>query len=142
VTLGVEAHIAPIDFYLDSRLAAFQERLANTKVGQFIENACSTIQARIGNRRGRKTTRKITIGEQRKEWAGKWANWTQQGLSTRQATLEKQRVLETWKIRWYAQGAQRQTQWYWDQIKRPLDPTILQLHKYLRKAESAMLVQL
>jgi hypothetical protein len=31
---------------------------------------------------------------------------------------------------------------YWDQIKRPLDPTILQLHKGLRKAESTVLIHL
>jgi hypothetical protein len=31
---------------------------------------------------------------------------------------------------------------YRDQIKRPPDPTILQLHKHLHKAESTMLVQL
>jgi hypothetical protein len=36
------------------------------------------------------------------------------------------------------QGAQD----YWDQIKRPPDPTILQLHRNLQKAESAMLIQL
>jgi hypothetical protein len=62
--------------------------------------------------------------------------------------IEKQRVLEACKSRWHAQGAQRRAQRaqgvqdYWDQIKRSPDPTILQLHKHLHKAESTMLVQL
>jgi hypothetical protein len=39
-TLGVEAYIPTIDLYLDSRLAAFQAKLAGSKVEQFIENTC------------------------------------------------------------------------------------------------------
>src|SRR5277367_3681775 len=35
-TLEVEAFVPPIDLYLDSRLAAFQARLASSKVEQFI----------------------------------------------------------------------------------------------------------
>jgi hypothetical protein len=46
-TLEVETHIPPIDLYFDSQLAAFQNRLASSDVGQLIEKACSTIQARI-----------------------------------------------------------------------------------------------
>jgi hypothetical protein len=38
--------------------------------------------------------------------------------------------------------ARRQVRDYWDQIKRPPDPTILRLHKHLRKAEIPILVQL
>jgi hypothetical protein len=53
-TLEVEAHVPPLDLYLDGWLAAFQNRLANSEVGQLIQKACSTIQTRIRNRRGRK----------------------------------------------------------------------------------------
>jgi hypothetical protein len=70
-SLEVETHVPPIDLYLDSRLAAFQNRLANPSVGQLIEKTCATIQARIKNRRGRKTTRTITTREQRREWVEK-----------------------------------------------------------------------
>jgi hypothetical protein len=61
------AHIPPIDLYLDSRLAAFQNGLASSGVGQLIEKAHSIIQARIRNRRGRKTIGEIIIQEKRKE---------------------------------------------------------------------------
>jgi hypothetical protein len=53
----------PTNLYLDSRLAALQERLANTEVDRFIENAYSTIQTRIKNKRERKATRNYLRGE-------------------------------------------------------------------------------
>jgi hypothetical protein len=139
-TLEVETHVPPMDLYLDSRLAAFQNRLASSGVGQLIEKACSTIQARIRNRRGRKST----IQEKRREWVEQREGWTQRSNPTRPIRSEKQRVLEAWKSRWHAQEGQRRAraQNYWDQIKRPPDPTILHLHEHLHKAESAMLVQL
>jgi hypothetical protein len=46
------------------------------------------------------------------------------------------------ELRWHAQEAERRARDHWDQIKRPPDPAILHLYKYLRKAESIMLVQL
>jgi hypothetical protein len=36
-TLEVETHVPPIDHYLNSRLAAFQNKIANSEVGQLIE---------------------------------------------------------------------------------------------------------
>jgi hypothetical protein len=112
-------------------------------VGQLIEKACRTIQNRIRNRRGRKKAQKASIGEQRQEWAEKRAEWILQNHPTQRLVSEKQKVLAAWKSRWQAQETQRQSrQDYWDQIKRPPDPTILQLHKNLHKAESAILIQL
>lgn len=138
-SLEVERHVPPIDLYLDSRLAAFQNRLANSSVGQLIEKTCATIQARIKNRRGRKTTRTTTTREQRREWVEKRAEriWNHPTKST---TQEKQRVLEAWKARWHVQEtkeARGRAQDHWDQIKRSPDPTSLRLHKNLQKAESA-----
>jgi hypothetical protein len=49
-----EAYIPPIDLYLDSRLAALQNRLAGSEVGQLIQKACKVIQSRIKSRRGRR----------------------------------------------------------------------------------------
>jgi hypothetical protein len=74
-TLEVKTHVPPIDLYFDSRLATFQNRLANSEVGQLIEKACSTIQARIRNRRRRKTTSKATMKEHRREWVGRRTEW-------------------------------------------------------------------
>ena len=130
---------------MDSRLAAFQDRLAGSEVGQLIQNTCSAIRARIRNKRGRRAKPKALGWEQKKEWAKERTEWTQQNHPTRRITTEKQKVIAAWKSRWQAQETQNQgihTQDYWDQIKRPPDPTILQLHRNLQKAESAMLIQL
>ena len=72
---------------------------------------------------------------------GKRTEWIQ-NHSARPTVQEKEKALETWKARWHAQEEQRRAQDHWDQIKRPPDPIILQLHKDLQKAESTMLVQL
>jgi hypothetical protein len=54
-----------MDLYLDSWLAAFQNRLTNSGVGQLIEKACQTIQNKIKNRREHKRAQKASIEEQR-----------------------------------------------------------------------------
>ena len=82
-----------MDLYLDSRLATFQRRLENSEVGQIIENACNWIQARIRNRRRRRTTRKTTMKEQRESWAREREDWFRQDQPTRQIITEKQKVL-------------------------------------------------
>jgi hypothetical protein len=93
-TLEVETHVLPMDLYLNSRLATFLNRLVNSEAGRLIEKACSTIQARIRNKRGRKTPRKIATNEQRRKWTEKRAEWIQQNHPTSPTTHEKQKVLE------------------------------------------------
>ena len=143
-TLEVEAYVPPIDLFLDSRLAAFQARQAGSKVEQFIENSCKQIQARIRNRRGRKAAQKRTVGEYKKNWADEREKRIQE-RQPRQVRSEKERVLAAWKVRWQEKEAILQEQGRedtWDQVKRPPDPAILQLHTGLRKAESTVLVHL
>ncbi len=143
-TLEVEAHIPPIDLYLDSRLATFQTRLAGSKVEQFIENTCKQIQVKTRNRRGRRVAQKRTVGEYRRDWARERENWIQE-RQPRQVRSEKERVLAAWKERWQEKETTSQEQGredIWDQVKRPPDPAILQLHTGLRKAESTVLVHL
>jgi hypothetical protein len=80
---------------------------------------------------------------QKGEWVERRAEAIQRNHPTRRLATEKQRVLAAWKSRWLAQESQRQsTPDYWNQIKRPPDPTILQLHKGLRKADSTILIHL
>jgi hypothetical protein len=141
-SLEVETCTPPLDLYLDSRLATFQKRLENSEVGRVIENSCNWIQARIRNRRGRKSARKATIKEQREAWTQEREEWFRQSQPTRQRFTEKQKVLDAWRDRWQTQEDKRKEPDYWDQVKKPPDPSILQLHKGLRKAESSMLIQL
>jgi spore cortex formation protein SpoVR/YcgB (stage V sporulation) len=65
--LETEAYVLPIDLYLDSRLAAFQDRLTNSEIEQLIEKACQTIQNRIRNRREHKRAQEASIEEQRQK---------------------------------------------------------------------------
>jgi hypothetical protein len=141
-SLEIETFTPPIDLYLDSQLATFQRRLENSEVGRVIENSCNWIQARIRNRSRRRTTRKTAIKEQRESWAREREDWFRQDQPMRQRFTERQKVLATWKNRWQEQEAKRKEQDVWDQVKRPLNPAILKLHKGLRKAESSMLIQL
>ena len=91
--LEVEAYIPPIDLFLDSRLAAFQTRLAGTKVEQFIENTCKQIQNRIRNRRGRKVAQKRTIGEYKRDWVREREKQLQESQLHKQFNTEKKRVI-------------------------------------------------
>ena len=143
-TLEVEAYVPPMDLFLDSRIAAFQARLAGSKVEQFIDNTCRQIQARIRNRRGRKAAQTKSVGERKREWIREREKQTQE-RQPGQAIPEKKRVLVAWKERWQARETALQEQGkedVWDQIKRPPDPAILQLHTSLRKAESSVLIHL
>jgi hypothetical protein len=78
----------------------------------------------------------------RKEaWAKKREQGIQSSCLTQRTATEKQKVLAGWRDRWQAQEAQRQNKPdYWDQIKRPPDPTVLQLHEGLQKAESTIVI--
>ena len=52
--LETETYTPPLDLYLDGRLAAFRDRLANSQVGQAIQEACKVIQRRLRNKKGRR----------------------------------------------------------------------------------------
>jgi hypothetical protein len=69
--LETEAYVPLIDLYLDSWLAAFQNRLTNSGVDQLIEKTCQTIQNRIRNRRGYKRVQEASVEEHRQKWVEK-----------------------------------------------------------------------
>jgi hypothetical protein len=108
-------------------------------VGQLIERACKAIQTRIKGRKGRRAKDKTPAWGQKRAYAKKRTQEVQGSHPTQTAT-EKQKVLAAWRNRWRVQEAQRQSN-YWDQIKRPPDSPVLQLHMGLRKAESTMVIQ-
>lgn len=81
-------------------MAAFQARLAGSRVQQFIGNACKQIQARIRNTRGRKVAQKRTVVEYKKEWARGRENRTQERQPDRPIASEKKRLLAAWRERW------------------------------------------
>jgi hypothetical protein len=128
--LETETHTPPLDLYLDSRLAAFRERLAGSQVGQTIQEMCKVIQRKLRNKRGRRRALGPVPGAALDEWA-----------RTRSSDLgkdtERKRMLEAWSRRWQATARPDS----WDRVLRPPDPKVLKLHSGLRKAESSALVQ-
>ena len=143
-SLEVETCTPLLDLYLDSQLATFQKRLENLEVSRVIENSYNQIQARIRNRnrRGCKSARNATIKEQREAWTKEQEEWFRQSQPIHQRFTKKQKVLDAQRDRWQTQEDKRKELDYQDQVKKPLDPSILQLHKGLCKVESSMLIQL
>ena len=107
----------------------FRDRLASSRVGQSIKEACKAIQWRLRNKKGRRKGRKTIPGLDVNEWAT--ARLLVLGKST-----ESKRVLEAWTHRWQA-SAKPDT---WDRVLRPPDHKVLKLHASLQKAESSALV--
>jgi hypothetical protein len=126
----VETHIPPINLYLDSRVAAFQTRLANSATIQTVKSACAVIRRRIKPRsQGRSL--KPTPGQAREAWSRQ----READLGGDKVT-EEERTICAWTRQW-----ERSKRGDWDQIRRPPDRKILKLHQNLRKAESAALIQ-
>ena len=130
-TLETETYTPPLDLYLDSRVAAFQTRLQESPVYQQIQKACQVIVRRT-RVKARQRDKYRTSGEARKEWAAA----RDQAIGGDQVS-RKAKLLRAWETRWNT--LPRTT---WDQIKRPPEKRVLQLHAKLQKAESSMLVQL
>ena len=128
--LETETHTPPIDLYLDGRLAAFKDRLANSQVGRSIQEACRVIQRRLRNKKGRRRGYRPIPSLASDEWA------RTRSLDLGEPT-EGKRVLEAWTRRWQASARSDA----WDRVLRPPDPKVLKLHSGLRKAESSALVQ-
>ena len=127
--LETETYTPPLDLYLDGRLAAFRDRLANSQVGQSIQQASKAIQKRLRNKKGRRRGHRPIPGQTKDEWARTRA--LDLGKST-----EKERVTEAWTRRWQASTKPDA----WDRILRSPDQEIIKLHSSLRKAESLALV--
>src|SRR5271165_1675628 len=86
--LEIETYTPPLDLYLDSRLAAFQSRLAHSGVDKIIQKACSAIWSRIkGRRKKHKATPLAQNGQQ------EWARKREEHFLALGKTKEQQRVL-------------------------------------------------
>lgn len=129
VLLETETFTPPIDLYLDSRIAAFQQRLQNSPIYQQIQVACKWIVRRLKLR----TKQKIpTAGQKRKLWV----NQRNQRLGGPEVAGKKM-LEKAWGERWHTIPRTD-----WDQIRRPPEKRVLKLHSNLKKAESAVLIQM
>lgn len=119
----------PIDLYLDSRLALFRDRLANSQAGKAIQEACRGIQRRLRNKKGRRQSHREIPSLAKDKWA-------EERILDLGENTESKRVLEAWVRRWLAGKPDT-----WDRVLRPPDSKVLRLHTGLCKAESTALVQ-
>jgi hypothetical protein len=83
--LETETFVPPIDLYLDSRVAAFQQRLRESPSYKVIQKACQAIQHRL-KLQGRRAQTKTT-GQQRQGWE------TRRTQALGPAQEEKKRVI-------------------------------------------------
>ena len=93
--LETEAYVPPLDLWLDSLVARFQEKLNNSPIGQLIQDSCVAIQRKLRQRRKRRPSAiRKTPGQERTDWAKKWKGT---GRTSKNA-------LQThWKARWQSQ---------------------------------------
>jgi hypothetical protein len=137
--LETEAYVPPLDLWLDSIVAGFQERLDNSPVGQLVRNSCAAIQRKLRQRGKRRSSPfPKTPGQERNNWAKEWKG-------TSRTTKDALRI--HWRTRWQQQQEARlrnSTPANHGRIQSepPPDPKVLKLHKTLRKAESSLLIQL
>src|SRR6187402_1977695 len=113
--LETETHTPPLDLYLDGRLAAFRERLASSKVGQSIQEACKAIQRRLRNKKDRRRGYRPTPDVAKDEWADARSRDLDTPFNPEQTT-ETKRVVRAWRRRW--QGSLKPDTW--DRVLRPL----------------------
>ena len=136
--LETETNTPPLDLYLNTRLAGFEQRLQASRTGELIRTACATIARRLRNRRARPSAARQdpNSGESQRVWADQW-------LGT---DLAQTAVTRDWKARCIqsAQGARAQRP---HRLATPADqailgPKALRKHQGLRKHESSVLTQI
>jgi hypothetical protein len=132
--LETESFIPPLDLYLDGRVAAYIKRMRGSKVEQEIQDACRWIQRR---RRTRTRTRTLDLPLDRVSLQAKWTEERDQDLGAN--LTNPQQVLEAWTRRWASGKAPARC---WNACTGYPTPEVLKLHNGLRKAESAVLIQI
>jgi hypothetical protein len=152
--LEIESYVPPLDLWLHGRIARYQARLEHSGIAQKIRDACSTIRNRILRRTSRQrldntqlaSTQLATPGTKRKLWVEEWTGMPLQQWDWQ----EKKLVLRDWEERWHAENRRlgRTVRPSTDPANNRVVPEnppptkqVLDLHKDLHKAESALLVQ-
>ena len=82
--LETEAFVSPLDLWLNGQAVRFQARLERTGMARQIQEACTTIRARLRLRRSRNAK---TPGAIRKQWAEKWIGMPLQQWGEREREL-------------------------------------------------------
>jgi len=129
--LETETYIPPLNIYLDSRLATFRTRLKDTGLERIIEKQCEKLRQRLQRRRH--TRQAPQRGPTRDQWAKSWLEAT--APPERTAITPKTACLWHWKTRWEKQIRGRNAH------AEPPSQKIINRHKELYKAESAMMIQ-
>lgn len=124
----------PINLWLDGRLAAYKKRITLSGIPAKLEQATISIRARLkaGTRRRRRRTQQplaAPIEQPKTKWEDEWVEDESPGPA----------VLRHWRGRLVSRGNTRpRPVRHWES---ELNKRILDFHRGLRKAESAILVQ-
>jgi hypothetical protein len=143
--LGIETFTMPIDIYSKGVYARHIQRTYDSPVGQFIKEQCRFIQRRSQRRAYNKTFPSVVPYIQEGiDWANELLNCqaSEQAQVEGQDTRRQKRGelgLREWKERWLQHGKRSYRHSYAGKLGP--DKNRLLLHRSLRKAESAILVQ-
>jgi hypothetical protein len=137
-SLELEAYCAPLDIYLNKRLADFERRLEGSPMGDLINNACERIRRRLMNKRGhpRKSNNQY-MGLNTRMWAKQWVAGA--GPNGSEGT-SREALCRQWKQRWEAE--RRRERWAADRVlDKAFRGSHLRLYEGLKKAHSSILCQ-
>jgi hypothetical protein len=70
----MEICISSLNIYLDSRVAAFRQRLKISEIGLEIERAYERLKIKFRNRKRRRRRAKIISGQFKNQWKKRWLN--------------------------------------------------------------------
>jgi hypothetical protein len=132
--LETESFLPPFDLYLDGRAAAYSKRMRDSKVEQEIQDAYGWIQRRKRTNRRR---RELELPPDRTSTQARWTDERDQDLGA--DLTGPQQVQEAWTRRWASGKAPARC---WNVCTGYPTPEVLKLHNGLRKAESAVLIQI
>jgi len=138
--LELEAYCAPLDVYLNKRLADFEQRLQFSPMGDLIATACGKIRRRLMNKRGRpKKPKNQYLGLNTREWAKRWTAGA--GPNGSEGT-SGDALRREWKQRWDTGREGRREKRAADRaLDKAFHGSHLRLYEGLKKAHSSILCQ-
>jgi len=137
--LELEAYCAPLDIYLNKRLADFEQRLQFTPMGDLITTACERVKRVLKNTRGRPRKLKARyLGLNTRVWAQQWI--TGAGANGGEGST-RDALQSEWKRRWETEAGRPARRAADRALHKAFYGSHLRLYEGLKKAHSSILCQ-